>query len=61
MAFPPLMFDGQAGKPCAVDQAPGYNPDDFLLLQRTMEAAGNHGFFTRLPPRVFGKLRSPRR
>ena len=30
---------------------PGYNPDDFLLLQRTMEAAGNNtDFFTRLPP-----------
>mgnify|MGYP000966999101 CR=1 FL=1 len=30
---------------------PGYDPDDFLLLQRTMEAARNDtDFFTRLPP-----------
>ena len=28
-----------------------YNPDDFLLLQRTLEAAGNNSdFFTSLPP-----------
>ena len=34
-----------------MDQTSGYNPDDFLLLQRTMEAAGNNtDFFTRLPP-----------
>lgn len=43
-------------------QPPGYNPDDFLLIQRALDANnGNPSFFTPMPPSTLPGYPGPKK
>jgi hypothetical protein len=64
--LPPPDCSGTLPHPSTHTQVPwpkpdGYNPDDFLLMQRVIDATGSAGSFTSMPPGPYHGYPGPKK